>query len=170
MGNERIYCFDPLIDNNSKFVIIGTLPGRKSLIRKQYYADENNLFWDIIYRVIDHDKFKSKLVQEEFDYTTRCKFILAHKIGLWDILSSAKRQNSSDSKIYDERYNDFPKFLKGYPSVTKLIFNGAKAFKYFKKIYPQILQQNNYSKVYSTSPQNSINSFRILLQWQDEIK
>lgn len=44
-------CFMPIIDFQSRVLILGTLPGTLSLKRHEYYADPKNQFWDIIYSV-----------------------------------------------------------------------------------------------------------------------
>ena len=38
----------PVINPTSKILIVGTMPGKKSLEQKQYYADSRNQFWSII--------------------------------------------------------------------------------------------------------------------------
>jgi hypoxanthine-DNA glycosylase len=35
----------PIVDENSRIVILGTLPGDLSLREQQYYADPSNQFW-----------------------------------------------------------------------------------------------------------------------------
>ena len=45
MDDSKIYGFDPIIFQDSKYLILGTLPGKKSLETKFYYADRGNCFW-----------------------------------------------------------------------------------------------------------------------------
>lgn len=40
--------FAPIIDGNTRILVIGTMPGAVSLERQEYYAHERNLFWKIV--------------------------------------------------------------------------------------------------------------------------
>ena len=41
-------CFGPIVSPDSRLLILGTLPGEESLIRRQYYGHPRNHFWPII--------------------------------------------------------------------------------------------------------------------------
>lgn len=70
---------------------------------------------------------------------------------MWDTLHSCQRKGSCDASIKDERPNDINTFLSQHPNITKIVFNGKKAFektlKYHKLSMP-------YSIALSTSPSN----------------
>ena len=40
--------FAPIIDGNTRILVIGTMPGAVSLERQEYYAHERNLFWNCL--------------------------------------------------------------------------------------------------------------------------
>lgn len=40
--------FAPIIDGNTRILVIGTMPGAVSLERQEYYAHERNLFWKVV--------------------------------------------------------------------------------------------------------------------------
>ena len=52
MSVERKCCLEPLIDDNSRILILGTLPGDKSISLDEYYADPSNEFWKVIYTAL----------------------------------------------------------------------------------------------------------------------
>jgi len=138
------YSFKPLINRNSKILILGTIPGQISIKKGQYYANTKNQFWDIIYSIYNttiHDR-----------YEDRCDFLLRNKIGLWDILAHANRKGSSDNTIKNESPNDILGLLEYYPNIETFIFNGSKAEKLFKKHFSEISEKINCVRVSSSSP------------------
>ena len=48
MTNNNCKSFTPSIDNNSKILILGSMPGVKSLKEQQYYAHPQNRFWKVL--------------------------------------------------------------------------------------------------------------------------
>ncbi len=85
-------------------------------------------------------------------------------------LLSATKINSSDSKIINPEINEFHSLLLENHQIKYLLFNGGNAYKYFKKAFPDILKKYHFRKLYSTSLQNSKNSFLILQEWQKTIE
>ncbi len=136
------YSFDPLIDGNSKILILGSLPSVRSLAAARYYAHPQNRFWKIIYGAWGETP--------DADFGARYRFILAHGLALWDVVKCANREGSADGNIRDEIPNDIPALLSARPNIGRLIFNGGFAFNKYKKYFgePKIA----YRKVLSTSP------------------
>ncbi len=141
-GRAMEYSFGPLIDENSKILILGSLPGVRSLAEARYYAHPQNKFWKIIYGAW------GETPDEDFD--ARYRFILAHGLALWDVVKCAEREGSADGSIRNETPNDIPALLAAHPNVRRIIFNGGFAFAKYKKYFgaPTI----DYRKVLSTSP------------------
>ena len=48
---NREHSFDPLINPQSRILILGSLPGVVSLQEQRYYAHTRNTFWRIIYTI-----------------------------------------------------------------------------------------------------------------------
>ncbi|WP_158096068.1 DNA-deoxyinosine glycosylase [Cloacibacillus sp. An23] len=136
------YSFGPLINENSKILILGSLPGVRSLAESRYYAHPQNKFWKIIYGAWG--------LTPDADFDARYGFILAHGLALWDVIKCARREGSADGSIRDETPNDVPALLATHPAVSLIIFNGGFAFAKYKKYFG--LPKIEYRKMLSTSP------------------
>jgi methylated-DNA-[protein]-cysteine S-methyltransferase len=117
----------PEIEENSRVLILGTMPGPESLRRKQYYANPRNQFWKIIYRVLGESR------EPPSDYNERIKFLVNKRVALWDVLESCEREGANDSKIKSGKPNDFEARLGNSPGMKCLFFNGKTAEYFFKK-------------------------------------
>ncbi len=140
-----IESFDPIIDSQSRVLILGSMPGPESLRKNQYYGNERNQFWTIIYGIFNRET--------ELSYEKRIAFLLKKRIALWDTLESCQRVGASDSRIKDEMPNDFRSIFSKYRNVKYVFFNGAKAEKSFEKhIGFEMLQIKLFKRLPSTSP------------------
>jgi double-stranded uracil-DNA glycosylase len=122
--------FSPLVDADSRLIILGTLPGKTSLKASQYYADPGNSFWFIM----------SDLLGIAGNYEQRVKGLLKQRFGLWDVLHQAEREASLDGSIIrgTEVPNDFASLLASHPSIEAVHFNGTRAERYFRDLVPRM--------------------------------
>ncbi|MBN2870997.1 MAG: DNA-deoxyinosine glycosylase, partial [Campylobacterales bacterium] len=60
-------------------------------------------------------------------------FCLAKGIGLWDVIASCERRNSSDTNLRNCIPNDFEKLLRKYPNIRAIGCTGKKSFELFMK-------------------------------------
>lgn len=151
------YSFEPVIDSECIAIILGTMPGEESLRQKKYYANPNNLFWKLIY-----SQYGAPI---DSQYKDRCKFLLKNRIAIWDVLEAANRQGSLDANINSEMPNDFHAFLKEYPKIKYIFFNGRTAEKLFKKYYKDI-----YQTMYChTLPSSSVTPGRYVMSSEEKI-
>lgn len=102
--------------------ILGSLPGERSLEQRRYYAFPTNQFWKLVGWVIGDDLHAR-------DYEDRLAVLRAHGIGLWDVVSAARREGSGDSAIRDARHNDIGGLKRDYPRLKAIAFNGGLAAK-----------------------------------------
>jgi hypoxanthine-DNA glycosylase len=160
-----INSFDAISDKNCKVLILGTMPGITSLNIKQYYGHPDNLFWDIIFRVLDRNWNWEEVVMA--DYDTKKNLLLNHGVALWDVLKYCDRKGNLDSAIRNEIKNDLASFFKLHPKIKVIFFNGKKAHKYFTELKIQTANIDTIEQIVlqSTSPSNTKNSFRILKEW-----
>ncbi|PQJ82640.1 DNA-deoxyinosine glycosylase [Polaribacter glomeratus] len=147
---ERV-SFDPILPENPKVFILGTMPGKQSLKKQQYYANNRNSFWKIIYELTDE-------VYSE-NYTERIDTLKKNNIAIWDICQFGERVTSLDSDIKNEVPNPINEIIEMFPSVKQIIFNGKKAEKLYDKYFIKI-ENIIYETVLSTSPANARFSFK----------
>jgi len=151
--------FSPIIYNDTKILILGSLPGKKSLELKQYYGHARNRIWKILSHLTGSDI--------PIAYQQKVELLNKNKIGLWDVAHSARREGSLDSNIKDESPNDIEKLLDNYSSIKVIGFNGKKSEKIFYKYFNE---KPNIKYLYlpSTSPANMAISFEdICNRWSE---
>jgi len=145
LNNPLIKSLEPIVDQQSKVLILGSIPGVESLRKQQYYGNPRNHFWGIMYRLFHQEELKT--------YDEKITFIKKHQISLWDVIYSCIREGSLDSNIQEELPNDIPGLLEQFPSIQFIGFNGGKAYDVFKKkIGFHTLKDVQYLKLPSTSP------------------
>ncbi|EJN08812.1 DNA-deoxyinosine glycosylase [Herbaspirillum sp. YR522] len=114
--------FAPVVASDTRVLILGSLPGAASLAASQYYGHPRNNFWRLV-----GDAIGVALV--ELDYPTRLATLLAHRIGLWDVIANARRIGSLDSEIRDAAQNDLLTLIDTLPDLRTIAFNGGTAAK-----------------------------------------
>ncbi|WP_428232184.1 DNA-deoxyinosine glycosylase [Flavobacterium sp.] len=154
----KSFSFSPIASDDATILILGTMPGTKSLELNQYYGHKQNNFW----------KFMFTILKEDFsnDYETKKMLLQKNKVALWDVLQFCDRVGSLDSAIKNEIANDFETFLIQHPNIKTLLFNGQKAAAFFKKY---VHLKNNYHLITlpSTSPANASKTYQSKLEeWQ----
>jgi len=126
-------CFAPIAPRDAAALILGSLPGRKSLEIQQYYAHPQNAFWKIIAELFG--------AASSMPYLRRLKILTANKIALWDVLAAAERPGSLDSSIVPHSAvpNDFAAFFRAHPRIRRVYFNGQKAETLFRRrVFPTL--------------------------------
>ena len=123
---QKISSFPPIINENSKILILGSIPGVKSLEMQQYYAHPQNKFWKIICEIFN----------EEFttNYQQRIEILEKHHIALWDVIDTCERKGSLDSEIRNEEANKIEELLQNFPNIKAIFCNGQKSHKNLQKI------------------------------------
>ncbi|TDS17288.1 DNA-deoxyinosine glycosylase [Sphingobacterium paludis] len=150
--------FDAIVPANSKVLILGSLPGDRSLAEQQYYAHPQNRFWKLIFHLFEEDL--------PTDYPARLALLHRHGIALWDVCQTAFRKGSMDLDILQEVPNPIPQLLETQPGIQAIFFNGQKAEKLFDK-YFQRSEGISYYTLPSSSPANaSFNQDRLLERWK----
>lgn len=132
-------------------VILGSMPGMRSLQAARYYAHPQNRFWSFMGQLVD--------AGPALPYAERCARLAVAGIALWDVLASCEREGSLDSAIRDDTalVNDFGAWFAEHPAVATVLFNGTKAeSSYRRRVAPQLPSDTRrYLRLPSTSPANA---------------
>lgn len=152
-----ITSFTPIVNSETKILILGTIPGVASLAKQEYYGHPRNHFWTILFKLLNTTPVSN--VFEE-----KVKTLQNHKIGLWDVLKNCQRQGSLDIHIKKTLENDFEGLLKQFPNINKIVFNGKESHRYFYKKFGQI-QGITYYIMPSTSPANTMSLEKKIEIW-----
>ncbi len=120
--------FPPVARTNARMLILGSMPGRRSLDEAEYYAHPQNAFWPIMGALFG---FSRDLV-----YAERLEQLMKNGIALWDVAHQCVRPGSLDQAIDMATViaNDFDSFLTTHRNVRKIFFNGRKAEELFRKL------------------------------------
>lgn len=150
----------PVIAANTRILILGSFPGAASLAAQQYYAHPRNALWSIL----------SALTGEDLacrPYAERLPRLLAHRIGLWDVLAACEREGSLDSAIRKSAANDFGRLRELCPLLETVGFNGQASGKFA----PQFAAKGYRTLVLpSTSPAHASLTFeQKLAAWKQLI-
>jgi len=156
--------FKPIVPDDPKVLILGTMPSVASLEHAFYYAHPRNAFWPIMQTLLN------TTMKTEQQKTTRLQTC---GVFLWDVLQACERQGSLDSAIKSPEANDFEWVFNTYPTLKVVAFNGKAAEKLFEQqvIKKQTLPQDLiYLSLPSTSPANAQIKFedKVLL-WQEKL-
>ena len=114
--------FDLIANRHCRVLLLGSFPGAQSLRDRQYYANPRNHFWQLLSPLVGID-----LVP--LDYQNRLQTLLAHNIGLWDVVANASRAGSLDTALRNIAPRDLNAVAANLPDLRAMAFNGATAFK-----------------------------------------
>jgi hypoxanthine-DNA glycosylase len=147
----QVHGFGAECDTTARVLILGSMPGQRSLDENRYYAHPRNAFWDIMGELFAAGR--------QHSYPNRLALLKEQHIALWDVLQHCERQGSLDSAIRSEAavINDFGSFFKRHSNIHSVFFNGKKAYELYKKQYAD--DAHTLTTLPSTSPANAAMSF-----------
>jgi hypoxanthine-DNA glycosylase len=137
----------PVIDKTTEYLILGTMPGEKSLLNREYYNNPKNQFWNIISSIFNNGRKLS-------DYNDKLEILKKNRIGLWDVLDTCEREGSLDSNIKNKTLNNFDKLFKEFSNIKTVIFNGQESYNYFNSLVHEKADKR-YLQLTSTSSANT---------------
>ncbi|TCD16988.1 DNA-deoxyinosine glycosylase [Pedobacter psychrodurus] len=150
--------FAPISNISTTILILGTMPGDKSLEIGEYYGHSRNRFWKIISAITGNEL--------PILYSDKKLLLLKSNIGIWDVAHKANRKGSLDSAIEDEEPNDLDGFIATHKKLKVIAFNGSKSQALFDKHFDR-KSGIKYISLPSTSPANTgIDYNSISKQWR----
>ncbi len=109
--------FPPVVAPDTRVLVLGSLPGERSLAAGRYYAHPQNRFWHLIGKVIGVEL-------APLDYEERLMVLLSAKVGLWDTVASAHRVGSLDAAIREAEHNPLADLAHSLSELRAVGFNG----------------------------------------------
>lgn len=142
-----------IADEWSETLILGSMPGERSLAAGEYYAHPQNTFWRILGLLYQFDA--------RAPYPSRVAALQQQQVAVWDVLHSCRRSGSLDTAILlsSEVPQDFPRFFAEHPRIRRVFFNGSKAEASFRRHVRDPLPTLAFTKLPSTSPAHASCSF-----------
>ena len=142
-------------------VVLGSMPGERSLTAAEYYAHPRNAFWKIMQALAGVDLAAT--------YEQRLRSLKIRGIALWDVLHSCYRQGSLDAGIQNGsvKVNNFSAFFRRHPGIRVVLFNGATAERFYQRyVLPELPNgEIIYLCLPSTSPAYAAMSLKQKINW-----
>src|SRR5471032_1286260 len=110
----------PVLDADTRLVVLGSFPGVASLAAQQYYGHPRNALWKLLSALWSED-----LVA--LDYPRRLVALRRHRVGLWDVYRSCEREGSLDSAIRVPVPNDLAQLRQLAPQLQAVAHNGGES-------------------------------------------
>lgn len=154
-GFRRVtHTFEPVFDEQSRILILGSLPSVKSRETGFYYAHPQNRFWKVI----------AALYEAEVPQTVeeKSRLLLSSNLAIWDVIKSCEIVGSSDSSIQNVEPLDLNRIFRSC-DIDTVYANGKAAAKLYRK-YQQEITDKDIVELPSTSPANAAYSLERLVE------
>lgn len=153
--------FEPIFNEDSLILILGSFPSVKSREESFYYAHPGNRFWKLMANITETDQLPTTVSNKK-------EMLLKNKIAVWDVIKSCDINKSSDSSIKNVEPNDISGLILK-TEVKNIFINGSKAYNLYMK-YCLGNVNIDVCKLPSTSAANATYSFDALLRGWSIIK
>ncbi|MBO0342786.1 MAG: uracil-DNA glycosylase family protein [Bacteroidota bacterium] len=130
---KHIHPYEPFLLSKATKLIVGTLPPPRFTTGELKphdvdfcYGSCNGQLWPILDKIFD---LGLKFENTEEAVEQRKRFLVEHKIGVCDIVESAKREkiDASDLGMQQVVLRDLVGYLKKYPNIETLLFTGGNS-------------------------------------------
>ena len=151
--------FQPIYNEESRLLMLGTMPSPKSREVGFYYGHPRNRFWKVVSEVCGENLPETK--EEKID------FALRNKIAVWDVLAGCEIKGAEDASIKNPVANDMNIIIKS-ADIKAIFATGQKA----AQLYRRYCQKETGIEIIclpSTSPANCSISYEKLFEAYQEI-
>lgn len=141
-----LHTFDPIWNEQSEVLILGSFPSVKSREQNFYYGHKQNRFWKMLAEVT-HSKLPKTIEEKR-------QLLLTNHIALWDVVHCCQITGSSDQSLRELTINDVGSLL-AKSNIKTILGNGAKA----TMLYNTYLKNKTKKEIIqmpSTSPANAM--------------
>ena len=152
--------FGPVWNDQSRVLILGSIPSPSSREAGFYYMFPRNRFWPVLAALFDQPV-------PEPDPAARARFALNHRIALWDVVQECDICGASDASITGVVPTDIADLLNGAPIGT-IFTTGRKAGQLYRRYCLPNLEEKGHRPTMinlpSTSPANAAMSLADLIK------
>ena len=134
------HTIEPVFDEASRVLILGTMPSPKSRAVGFYYGHPQNRFWRVLSAVLGQN-----IPEAPED---RRAFLLAQQIALWDVLESCEISGASDSSIRNPRPNNLGRIL-AVAQIRRVFTTGKTASRLYRQY---CMEQTGFEDICLPSP------------------
>ncbi len=127
---------DPVYDEKSRTLILGSMPSVVSRRNMKYYAHPQNRFW----RTMED-------LYEESASDWR-EFILRHHLALWDVIKTCDISSSSDASIKNVEVNDIAELI-AKTNIENIFVLGKKGYDLYNRY---VKAKTGIEAIYLPSP------------------
>ncbi len=153
-----IHPIEPVFDENSRILILGSFPSVKSREEMFFYGHPKNRFWKVLSEVFG--------ASEPASIEEKRQFLLDNRIAVWDVIASCDIVGSSDSSIKNAVAND-PDRILSRADIRQIFVNGKTAEKYYNKYIKEKIGREAIC-LPSTSPANAAWSIeKLVSEWKN---
>ncbi|HET7816285.1 MAG TPA: DNA-deoxyinosine glycosylase [Sphingomicrobium sp.] len=138
----------PIAPKDARLFILGSLPGDASLAAGRYYAHPYNQFWRLLGGAIGEDL-------QALPYEDRLERLAERRIGLWDVIGSARREGSLDQAIRAPAHNSLHELVHDFPELVAVAFNGSTSAAIGRKLLAGTAHRLTLIDLPSSSPANT---------------
>ena len=152
--------FPPLVWDDSKILILGTIPSSSSIEKGEYYYHYANYIWDYLAEIFLESRPRT--------WSEKTDFLKRNHIALWDVYAFSDVVGSLDKGLRE--FNDISGFLDEHTTITKILLNGKKTTQSLEKYEKKKSKLPKTVRIYalpSTSGANTrIPRKMVLSEWK----
>lgn len=142
--------FPPILGRRPALLVLGSMPGARSLAEQRYYAHPRNLFWRAMDEVCG--------AGPALAYERRVARLRGRGVAVWDVLKHCERPGSLDGAIVRESEvpNEIAELLATHASIRAVALNGGKARDAFRRhVLPRLADEVRGRIVLEAMPSTS---------------
>lgn len=130
------HTLNPVIDQNSKILILGSFPSVKSREKSFYYMHSTNRFWPLLEMIFKDDfTVDNRLLKKNL--------LFKYQVALYDVIAKCEIEGSSDASIDSVQVHDIYGLLRG-SKIQHIFLNGRLAETLFRTHFPGLLDMATY--------------------------
>lgn len=148
---------EPVFDENSRILILGSFPSVKSREQRFFYGHPQNRFWRVMAEVFGEPVPETVAEKKAF--------LLRNRIAVWDVIKQCDITGSGDSTIKNAVPNDISPILQ-CADIQNIFCNGQTSYRLYKKFMER--ETGIPARLLpSTSPANArCGMARLFEEWQ----